>query len=591
MAPVTLQPGARPLACCPDHVLIRKLGAGAFGEVWQTHGPAGRVVALKFIRLDTQLRALELRSLEVMRNIRHPNLVSLFGAWQEDNWLILAMELCERSLQDRLIEALDRGLPGIPHGELLTCMVDAASGLDALNAQQVQHREVKPANLLLLRSSVKVADFGLAKALEQTVASNSGAGTVAYTAPECFKDQLTQYSDQYSLAVTYYQLRTGRPLFRGNQAQLMYAHLEEEPDLSELPADEACVLARALSKEPGKRWRTCKTFVQTLICAAYPMASGSWAATRTPATLKHHDIHRAARDGDCDTLSDILTTSPARVHDRDTLDRTALDWATQHWQWGAMRLLLDTGARDAELLRPNQGWDAALVTLLPREREVINLRYRIRAKVVYTHEEVGQILQLPREKVVVLEGEAVDKLLRARPSLAWLTFLQGRSRHRPRPDNQDIHRAARQGDLEAMKAILAARPDRRDEQDVMGRTPLTWAFELLRQNGFVRCSHYAVMLLLMDEYGARPTDPLARVWAASRAKARLERQQTLTRPLNVLRLSNRAMCCLEAAGIVTVGELTSRTALELLEIRGLEELCLHEVREGLARLGLKLSGD
>jgi tetratricopeptide (TPR) repeat protein len=79
-----------------------------------------------------------------------------------------------------------------------------------------------------------------------------------------FKGKLTQQSDQYSLAVTYYHLRTGRLLFKGDQAQMMYAHLELEPDLSQLPPPEGAVLARALSKEPGKRWRNCNAFVNEL---------------------------------------------------------------------------------------------------------------------------------------------------------------------------------------------------------------------------------------------------------------------------------------------------------------------------------------
>lgn len=263
-----LQPGSRPVPNSPEYVLIRKLGAGAFGEVWHAHSPGGLDVALKFIRFDAQLRTVELPSLEVMKSIPHPNLVTLFVAWHKDNWLILAMELCDRSLQDRLTEALDQNLPGIPPRELLSCMSNAANGLDALNARGVQHRDVKPANLLLLNSGVKVADFGLAKALEQTVASNSGAGTIAYIAPECFKGQLTQQSDQYSLAVTYFHLRTGHLLFQGDAARVTYGHLELEPDLSRLPPAEQVVLARALTKEPGKRWPTCMITVSSAWTAA-----------------------------------------------------------------------------------------------------------------------------------------------------------------------------------------------------------------------------------------------------------------------------------------------------------------------------------
>ena len=199
-----------------------------------------------------------------MKSKRHPNLVSLSGYWRTDNWLILAMELCDCTLQDRLADALDRKLLGIPPDELLNYMRDAASGLDYLNDTQVQHRDVKPANLLVLGNGVKVSDFGLAKVLEETVGSHTGMGTPGYMAPEGYRGKVAQQSDQYSLAVTYYHLRTGQLLFTGNQAEVMYAHLEGEPDLSRLLQGERAVLARALAKEPGKRWESCRMFVDEL---------------------------------------------------------------------------------------------------------------------------------------------------------------------------------------------------------------------------------------------------------------------------------------------------------------------------------------
>ena len=263
-APLALQAGSRPV---PDYELIQQLGVGGFGEVWKARGPGGFEVALKFVRLSERGSESELRALEIMKSIRHPNLVGVFGVWPKDGWLIVAMELCDCSLHDRLQEARKRDLPGVPIKELLKYMQQAAEGLDALNARGVQHRDVKPRNLMVVGNGVKATDFGLAKVLEQSHAVHSGSMTLSYAAPEAFKGSLAAQSDQYSLAITYYELRTGVLPFSGDPMRLMYAHLELAPDLSPLPPEERPVLARALAKEPKERWKNCKTFVNELIKA------------------------------------------------------------------------------------------------------------------------------------------------------------------------------------------------------------------------------------------------------------------------------------------------------------------------------------
>src|SRR5437016_238251 len=89
-----LVPGARPV---PDFELVQLLGRGGFGEVWKATGPGGFAVALKFIRLGNRAGTVELRSLELMKDIRHPHLLGMFGAWQRDDTLIIAMELADRT--------------------------------------------------------------------------------------------------------------------------------------------------------------------------------------------------------------------------------------------------------------------------------------------------------------------------------------------------------------------------------------------------------------------------------------------------------------------------------------------------------------
>jgi serine/threonine protein kinase len=262
----------------PGYRLVKRLGQGGFGEVWQATGPGGFTVALKFIRLETSASEFELRSLELMKNIRHPNLLVQFGAWQCVGTLVIAMELADDTLLNRLADAVGEGLSGIPADELLEYMADAARGIDYLNEPRpadgqphgIQHRDIKPANLLRVGGRVKVADFGLAKLLDHTLASNSGSLTPAYAAPEFFQGETSAHSDQYSLAVSYCQLRGNRLPFRGSKEQVMMGHLTNPPDLGMLPPAEQAVVARALCKKPEGRWPSCGAFAQALALATRP---------------------------------------------------------------------------------------------------------------------------------------------------------------------------------------------------------------------------------------------------------------------------------------------------------------------------------
>lgn len=260
---VPLHPGMKPL---PDYELVSLLGRGGYGEVWKAHGPGGFDVALKFIRFGTAV-PVEQRALELMRSIKHPNLLPIFGAWRKDKFLIIAMELGAGTLMQRLQECKNQTGGGIPLSELGEYLIDSAKAIDYLNERGIQHRDVKPQNLLMVGGGVKVADFGLAKFLEQSMASNSGALTPAYAAPEFFNGRTTQQSDQYSLAISYCQMRGAKLPFYGNPAQLMAGHLMQPPDLSMLPPAERPAVARALAKKPEERWPNCKTFMDEVIQA------------------------------------------------------------------------------------------------------------------------------------------------------------------------------------------------------------------------------------------------------------------------------------------------------------------------------------
>ncbi len=275
---LVLATGQRPL---PDYELVVRLGRGGCGEVWKAKGPGGFDVALKFIPLGEPAGDVELRALDLIKGIRHAHLLPLFGAWQRDDMLILAMELADRTLHQRWKEARGEGLPGIPVLELLEYMREAARGLDYLNEDRhpsptgeptgIVHRDVKPENLLLVGGMVKVGDCGLARLLEHTIAAVSKRMTALYAAPEFFKGQATRWSDQYSLAITYCQLRGGTLPFGENYFELVAKlALMESPDLSMLPEAERPVVARALAREPKERWPSCRAFAEALAEAGRP---------------------------------------------------------------------------------------------------------------------------------------------------------------------------------------------------------------------------------------------------------------------------------------------------------------------------------
>jgi serine/threonine-protein kinase len=259
--PGPLTPG---LEVVPGYRLVHWLGKGGFGEVWQALDPDGKPVALKLVpRLDRGA-ALELRSLKVIESIRHPHLLATRGAWQTEHYIVVALELADQTLLDRWQEERQQGRPGIPGGELLVYFRQAAEGIDHLHAQSVQHRDIKPQNLLLAGGQVKVADFGLARLLAHTATSHTGVFTLAYAAPEFFDGQTTRHSDQYSLGVTYCLLRGGRLPFAGTPAAVMAGHLGRPPDLTMLPANERPPVARALGKRAGARWPSCRAFVSAV---------------------------------------------------------------------------------------------------------------------------------------------------------------------------------------------------------------------------------------------------------------------------------------------------------------------------------------
>ncbi len=308
--------------------LIKRLGAGTFGEVWKAEAPGGVDVAVKIIHrpIDHAEAQKELQALGVIKGLRHAFLLPVQAFWPMQDRLVIAMELADGSLRDELKKAVAGGRAGIPPEELLRYVREASEALDFLHERRVLHRDVKPDNILVLQHHTKLADLGLAGLLEeQRSFMDTICGSPPYMAPEVWGGHATAQSDQYGLAASYVELRLNRLLFPARQSpEMMYGHLQRVPDLAPLAEAEQRVLLKALAKDPARRFATCGAFAEALRDVLAPVPARALAGPEAaPPPDKPAADDRPASPGEYGTMPPPSDTLPpqARLPNSDPTSR------------------------------------------------------------------------------------------------------------------------------------------------------------------------------------------------------------------------------------------------------------------------------
>ena len=287
------------------YLLAEPLGSGGMADVVTAHDQRlGRDVAIKLIRpellADPNSRARLLREARAAAALHHPHAVTVHDVHDDGERPFIVMELVEGgSLADRLRED-----GALEPEETLAIGVSLLEALGAAHAAGLVHRDVKPSNILFTRDGrVKLADFGIAKALAGTdpdlTATGQIPGTPRYLAPELAAGaDASPASDLYAVGAVLYQCVTGQPPFVGpTPMSVVLAHQRDPvPSLQDVapgvPASLAATIQRALQKTPEARFGNAEQMRDALLGELD--LSGT---VPLPADDPHHPGHGAGREG------------------------------------------------------------------------------------------------------------------------------------------------------------------------------------------------------------------------------------------------------------------------------------------------------
>ncbi|KAK6588911.1 cdc2 kinase [Cryptosporidium xiaoi] len=226
---------------------LEKVGEGTYGVVYKAQDNQGRVVALKRIRLDAEdegIPSTAIREISLLKELHHPNIVSLFDVIHSEKRLTLVFEFMEKDLK----MVLDAHKSGLDDKTIKMYFYQLLRGVAHCHQHRILHRDLKPQNLLInSNGALKLADFGLARAFGIPVRSYTHeVVTLWYRAPDVLMGS-KRYStsvDIWSIGCIFAEMITGKPLFPGtsddDQLLKIFSILgtpnpKEWPQLQELP--------------------------------------------------------------------------------------------------------------------------------------------------------------------------------------------------------------------------------------------------------------------------------------------------------------------------------------------------------------------
>jgi serine/threonine-protein kinase len=433
-------------ALADRYAIERELGRGGTATVYLAEDlKHHRPVAVKV--LTPELAAALgpdrfLREIELSARLTHPHILPLHDSGSADGLLYYVMPYVEgESLRERITREKQ-----LPVDDSLQIGREVADALGYAHAHGVIHRDIKPENILLESGHAVVADFGIARAIDQAggeglTATGMAVGTPAYMSPEqaAGSRELDARSDLYGLGCVVYEMLAGQPPFTGPTAEsLAHQHLSVHPrSVTELrpavPAGVAAALQRALAKAPADRFATAAEFAAALAAPPPPAGVGSQAGPPGPlegiAVMPFTNMSGTPEDDYlCEGLAEEIITALVQIPGLRVIARTS--------SFAVGRLGLDVREAGARL-----GVECILEGSVRRARSGV----RVTAQLVTTQDgshlwserydrEMADLLVLEDEVATAVAGRLRGDLGRRageprRPAVdreAHAAFLQGR---------------------------------------------------------------------------------------------------------------------------------------------------------------------
>ena len=256
--------------------ILRKIGDGGMAFVYQARDKLlNRIVAVKVLRpefVDDQEFLVKFKKeAEAVASLSHPNIVNVYDVGEDGKVHYIVMEYVDGQNLKEIIQ--DEGR--LEEYTALDIAKQIARALSAAHRNGIIHRDIKPHNILISKEGrqVKVADFGIAKAVSSSTMTNMGSviGSVHYISPEQAKGKhLTSNADLYSLGIVLYEMIIGRVPFSGDSPiSIALKHINEdiaftEEDKINIPNSVRTIISKMTQKEPANRYQTAEELIEDI---------------------------------------------------------------------------------------------------------------------------------------------------------------------------------------------------------------------------------------------------------------------------------------------------------------------------------------